>query len=80
MSKFQINKGMVEQSQPDNKATQICTMTSNYWEARCGVRPTLETSRIMVANVSGFFSVLNEWEQILNPEPCADLVLDENSS
>lgn len=76
MSKFQINKGMFETSQPDNKATQLYTMTSNYWEARCGVRPDLETSRVMVENVYGFFSVLNEWEKALGADP---LVLDKNS-
>ena len=46
-----------------NDASDIIEQTLNFWGKRTGKDLSREEAREMVANVSGFFQVLAEWDR-----------------
>ena len=46
--------------------------TITLWQSRCGDQLNREDARQIVANVTGFFSVLHEWSRTSMPPPGND--------
>ncbi len=44
------------------KKKQLITQTRNFWQQRTDEEVTDEDARQMIENVTGFFSLLREWE------------------
>jgi hypothetical protein len=54
-----------------NEASDIIEHTLNFWGKRTGKYLSQEDAREMVANVSGFFQVLAEWDRKARMEACS---------
>ena len=55
-----------------NEASDIIEHTLNFWGKRTGKDLSREDAREMVANVSGFFQVLAEWDRKARMEACSE--------
>ena len=56
----------------DNLKAELVGRTRHVWQPRLGRDLSHDDARQIAANISGFFSVLNEWSRAEMPSPAND--------